>query len=124
VKKSQVELITVKCTKSKQVDVVNLRISWLNYTTVEDPEKTGLEFVNSIKGGNIPREFVPSVEKGFKDAMKNGVLAGFPIDSLKVELKDGSSTLSIQIHCLSRCVRKWPIVMRCQKHALCFLSQS
>jgi elongation factor G len=59
-------------------------------TPQEDPEKTGLEFVNSIKGGNIPREFVPSVEKGFKDAMSNGVLAGFPIDSLKVELKDGS----------------------------------
>lgn len=56
----------------------------------EDQEKTGLEFINSIKGGNIPREFIPSVEKGFKDAMANGVLAGFPIDSLKVELKDGS----------------------------------
>ncbi len=55
-----------------------------------DPEKTGLEFVNSIKGGNIPREFIPSVEKGFKDSMKNGVLAGFPVDSMKVELTDGS----------------------------------
>ena len=55
-----------------------------------DPEKEGLEFVNTIKGGNIPKEFVPSVEKGFKDAMKNGILAGFPIDSLKVTLKDGS----------------------------------
>ncbi|MCC5922881.1 MAG: elongation factor G [Crocinitomicaceae bacterium] len=56
----------------------------------DDQEKTGLEFVNSIKGGNIPREFIPSVEKGFKEAMSNGVLAGFPVDSLKVELKDGS----------------------------------
>jgi len=55
-----------------------------------DSEKEGLEFVNIIKGGNIPKEFVPSVEKGFKEAMKNGVLAGFPIDSLKVTLKDGS----------------------------------
>jgi elongation factor G len=55
-----------------------------------DPEKEGLEFVNIIKGGNIPKEFVPSVEKGFKEAMKNGILAGFPIDSLKVTLKDGS----------------------------------
>ncbi len=55
-----------------------------------DPEKEGLEFINSIKGGNVPREFVPSVEKGFKDAMKNGVLAGYPIDTLKVELLDGS----------------------------------
>jgi elongation factor G len=57
---------------------------------VEDATKAGLEFVNSIKGGNIPREFIPSVEKGFKDSMKNGVLAGYPVDSLKVELKDGS----------------------------------
>ncbi len=56
----------------------------------DDAEKTGLEFINKIKGGNIPREFIPSVEKGFKDSMKNGVLAGYPIDSLKVELKDGS----------------------------------
>jgi elongation factor G len=53
-------------------------------------EKVGLEFVNSIKGGNIPREFIPSVEKGFRDSMKNGVLAGFPVDSMKVELIDGS----------------------------------
>jgi elongation factor G len=53
-------------------------------------EKTGLEFINSIKGGNIPREFIPSVEKGFKDSMKNGVLAGFPIDAMVVELIDGS----------------------------------
>ena len=56
----------------------------------EDKEKTGLEFINNIKGGNIPREFIPSVEKGFKESMKNGVLAGFPIDSLVVELNDGS----------------------------------
>ncbi len=53
-------------------------------------EKTGLEFINSVKGGNIPREFIPSVEKGFKESMKNGVLAGFPMDSMKVELLDGS----------------------------------
>ena len=56
----------------------------------DDPEKTGLEFINSIKGGNVPREFVPSVEKGFKNSMKNGIMAGFPMDSMKVELKDGS----------------------------------
>lgn len=56
----------------------------------DNQEKTGLEFVNSIKGGNIPREFIPSVEKGFKESMKNGVLAGFPVESLKVELIDGS----------------------------------
>ncbi|TFG71191.1 MAG: elongation factor G, partial [Flavobacteriales bacterium] len=60
--------------------------------TMEPAEegKTGLEFVNVIKGGNIPREFVPSVEKGFKEAMKNGPLAGFEMDSMKVTLKDGS----------------------------------
>ncbi|MCO6500683.1 MAG: elongation factor G [Vicingus serpentipes] len=57
---------------------------------VEDKEKEGLEFVNEVKGGNIPREFIPSVEKGFKEAMKAGVLAGYPVDSLKVTLKDGS----------------------------------
>jgi len=60
--------------------------------TIEPAEegKEGLEFVNEIKGGNVPREFIPSVEKGFKDSMENGILAGFPIDSLKVTLKDGS----------------------------------
>jgi elongation factor G len=55
-----------------------------------DPEKGGLEFVDNVKGGNIPREFIPSVEKGFKAAMQNGVLAGFPVTSLKVTLTDGS----------------------------------
>jgi elongation factor G len=55
-----------------------------------DPEKIGLEFVNVIKGGNIPREYIPSVEKGFATAMKNGILAGYPMDSMKVTLKDGS----------------------------------
>ncbi|RYM32458.1 elongation factor G [Brumimicrobium glaciale] len=55
-----------------------------------DDEKTGLEFINSIKGGNVPREYIPSVQKGFETAMKNGVLAGYPMDSLKVELLDGS----------------------------------
>ncbi|MFN3918427.1 MAG: elongation factor G [Flavobacteriales bacterium] len=53
-------------------------------------EKQGLEFVNNIKGGNVPREYIPSVQKGFEEAMKNGVLAGFPVDSLKVTLSDGS----------------------------------
>jgi elongation factor G len=49
-----------------------------------------LQFENKIKGGNIPKEFIPSVEKGFKEAMNNGVLADFPLDSLKVILYDGS----------------------------------
>ena len=50
----------------------------------------GLQFINDISGGNIPREFIPAVEKGFKAAMVNGVLAGYPVDSLKVTLIDGS----------------------------------
>ena len=52
--------------------------------------KVGLEFVNEVKGGNIPKEYIPSVEKGFREAMKNGPLAGFEMDSMKVTLKDGS----------------------------------
>ena len=52
--------------------------------------KAGLEFINKIKGGNIPREFIPSVEKGFREAMKNGPLAGFEMDAMKVTLNDGS----------------------------------
>jgi elongation factor G len=55
-----------------------------------DDKVVGLEFVNAVKGGNIPKEFIPSVEKGFKEAMKNGPLAGFEIDRMKVTLKDGS----------------------------------
>ena len=60
--------------------------------TLEPAEegKTGLEFVNKIKGGNVPKEFIPSVEKGFKMAMVNGPLAGFEVDSMKVTLTDGS----------------------------------
>lgn len=50
----------------------------------------GLQFVNEIRGGNIPREYIPSIEKGFREAMLNGPLAGFPVESLKVVLKDGS----------------------------------
>ena len=55
-----------------------------------EPEKEGLVFKSSVKGGNVPKEFIPSVEKGFKDAMVNGVLAGYPMDSMFVELIDGS----------------------------------
>ncbi|WP_340114383.1 elongation factor G [Maribellus mangrovi] len=55
-----------------------------------DNGKSGLEFIDAVKGGRIPREFIPSVEKGFKDALSNGPLAGFPVDSLKVTLLDGS----------------------------------
>jgi len=55
-----------------------------------DEGKTGLQFVNEIKGGNVPKEFIPSVEKGFKEAMNNGVLAGYQVENLKVVLTDGS----------------------------------
>ena len=56
----------------------------------EDWTGTGLQFVDVIKGGRIPKEFIPSVEKGFAMAMKNGPLAGFEMDSMKITLKDGS----------------------------------
>ena len=56
----------------------------------EDYVGEGLQFVNEIVGGKIPREFIPSVEKGFKNAMENGPLAGFPIQNMKVRLYDGS----------------------------------
>ncbi|MDE1206083.1 elongation factor G [Tenacibaculum larymnensis] len=55
-----------------------------------DEGVTGLQFESIIKGGNVPKEFVPSVEKGFKEAMKNGPLAGYEMDSMKITLKDGS----------------------------------
>lgn len=55
-----------------------------------DEGKSGLQFVDEIKGGNVPREYIPSVEKGFKEAMKNGVLAGYEVENLKVTLFDGS----------------------------------
>ncbi len=63
----------------------------------------GLQFTNLVKGGNVPREYVPAVEKGFKEAMRNGPLMGFPVENLKVELLDGayhsvdSDSLSFEI---------------------------
>ena len=58
---------------------------------LEDPEEgEEYQFINQIKGGNIPREYIPSVEKGFKEAMSEGILAGFPMDGLRVRLFDGS----------------------------------
>jgi len=86
----------------------------------DDPEKPGLVFENNIKGGNVPREFIPSIEKGFKEAMLNGVLAGYPMDSMKVALNDGSfhavdsdallSTRLTPMHFPSSCVLKWRTV--------------
>jgi elongation factor G len=55
-----------------------------------EDDKPGLEFVNNIVGGVIPREFIPAVQKGFEEAMKNGALAGYPMDSMKVRLFHGS----------------------------------
>ncbi|OQC40232.1 MAG: Elongation factor G [Bacteroidetes bacterium ADurb.Bin037] len=76
-----------------------------------DPGITGLQFVDQVKGGNIPKEFIPAVEKGFKAAMENGVLAGYPVTSMKVTLTDGSyhtvdsDTLSFEI-CARQAFRK------------------
>ena len=55
-----------------------------------DEGVVGLQFVNEVRGGNIPKEYIPAIEKGFKEAMQNGVLAGYPMDSLKVRVIDGS----------------------------------
>ncbi|MCD7972082.1 MAG: elongation factor G [Candidatus Azobacteroides sp.] len=52
--------------------------------------ETGLQFIDEVKGGNIPKEFIPSIQKGFQTAMRNGVLAGYPMDSMKVVVFDGS----------------------------------
>jgi elongation factor G len=76
-----------------------------------DAGVTGLQFVDQVKGGNIPREFIPAVEKGFKAAMENGVLAGYPVMAMKVTLTDGSyhtvdsDTLSFEI-CARQAFRK------------------
>jgi len=55
-----------------------------------DPGVVGLQFINEVKGGNVPREYIPAIEKGFKESLKNGPLAGYPVESLKVILFDGS----------------------------------
>ena len=56
----------------------------------EDYTETPLQFINEVKGGNIPKEFIPAIQKGFESAMKNGVLGSYPMDSLKVTVIDGS----------------------------------
>jgi elongation factor G len=55
-----------------------------------DDNFVGLQFIDDVKGGNIPREFMPAIQKGFRESMTNGVLAGFPVDSIKVKVIDGS----------------------------------
>ena len=75
--------------------------------TLEPAEegKVGLEFVMQLKVGNIPKEFIPSVEKGFRMAMTNGPLAGYEVDAMKVTLTDGSfhpvdsDSLSFEVGC-------------------------
>ena len=87
----------------------------------EDFTEGGLQFVNKVTGGNIPKEFIPSVQKGFENAMKSGVLGGFPLDSLKVELLDGSfhpvdsDQLSFEIAAIqaykNACAQAGPVLM-------------
>jgi len=62
----------------------------VNIGPADDDFEGSLQFVDEVKGGNVPKEFIPSVQKGFQNALKNGVLAGFPVDKLKVVLVDGS----------------------------------
>ena len=87
----------------------------------EDYKEGGLQFINEVKGGNIPKEFIPSVQKGFETAMKNGVLGGYPMDSLKVTLIDGSfhpvdsDQLSFEVAAINAyknaCVKAGPVLM-------------
>ena len=87
----------------------------------EDFKEGGLQFINEVKGGNIPKEFIPSVQKGFETAMKSGVLGGYPMDSLKVTLLDGSfhpvdsDQLSFEIAAINAyknaCVKAGPVLM-------------
>ena len=87
----------------------------------EDFKEGGLQFINSVTGGNIPKEFIPSVQKGFENAMKSGVLGGYPLDSLKVELLDGSfhpvdsDQLSFEVAALgayrNACAKAHPVLL-------------
>ncbi len=87
----------------------------------DDFKEGGLQFVNEVKGGNIPKEFIPSIQKGFENAMKNGVLGGYPMDSLKVTVIDGSfhpvdsDQLSFEIAAMqaykNACVKASPVLM-------------
>ena len=84
-------------------------------------ENGGLQFVNEVKGGNIPKEFIPSIQKGFETAMKNGILGGYPMTGMKVVLTDGSfhpvdsDQLSFELAALNAyknaCVKAGPVLM-------------
>ena len=81
----------------------------------------GLQFVNEVKGGNIPKEFIPSIQKGFEAAMKNGILGGYPMDSLKVTVVDGgfhpvdsdqlSFEIAAQMAYKEACAKAKPVLM-------------
>ncbi len=81
----------------------------------------GLQFVNEVKGGNIPKEFIPSIQKGFETAMKNGILGGYPLDSLKVTVVDGgfhpvdsdqlSFEIAAQMAYKEACAKAKPVLM-------------
>ena len=87
----------------------------------EDFKQGGLQFINEVKGGNVPKEFIPSVQKVFENAMKNGILGGYPMDSMKVTLLDGSfhpvdsDQLSFELAALNAyknaCVKAGPVLM-------------
>ncbi len=87
----------------------------------EDYKEGDFQFVNEVKGGNIPKEFIPSVQKGFENAMKNGVLGGYPMTDLKVVLTDGSfhpvdsDQLSFELAALNAyknaCPKAGPVLM-------------
>ena len=87
----------------------------------EDFKEGGLQFVNEVKGGNVPKEFIPSVQKGFENAMKSGILGGYPMDSMKVTLLDGSfhpvdsDQLSFELAALNAyknaCAKAAPVLM-------------
>ena len=102
--------------RGKYADII------VNVGPVDDDFKEGgLQFVNEVKGGNIPKEFIPSVQKGFETAMKSGVLGGYPVDSLKVTLIDGSyhpvdsDQLSFELAAINAyknaCVKAAPVLM-------------
>ena len=87
----------------------------------DDYTETPLQFVNEVKGGNIPKEFIPAIQKGFESAMKNGVLGGYPMDSMKVTVIDGSfhpvdsDQLSFELAAISAyrnaCPKAGPVLM-------------
>ncbi len=69
---------------------IKFTVSPVDEDFVPDAKNGGLQFVNEISGGNIPREFIPAIEKGFRASMVNGVLAGYPVQTMKIVLTDGS----------------------------------